>query len=45
MSIALSHRFTVEDYLGYSQQRIVTEGDLAPAAFPDAKIDVTELLH
>lgn len=31
--------------LGYATQTIYTDGKLAPAAFPDAEIDVTELLH
>ncbi len=32
-------------YLGYESKQIVKDGHVAPAAFPDAKIDVTELLH
>lgn len=32
-------------YLGYEKTEIVNSGIIAPAAFPDAEIDVTELLH
>ncbi len=33
------------NYLGYESKQIIKDGHVAPAAFPDAKIDVTELLH
>lgn len=37
--------FREPNYLGYEVHSIITEGPVAPGAFPDAKIDVTELLH
>lgn len=37
--------FREPHYLGYEQHAIVKEGLIAPVAFPDAQIDVTELLH
>lgn len=32
-------------YLGYESKEVIKSGRLAPAAFPDAEIDVTEFLH
>lgn len=31
--------------LGYRSKEVVKSGKIAPTAFPDAEIDVTELLH
>lgn len=33
------------NYLGYTSKSVVREDRLAPAAFPDAEIDVEELLQ
>ena len=33
------------NFLGFEHKEIIKEGTVAPAAFPDAKVNVTELLH
>lgn len=33
------------NFLGYESKQVIREGDFAPAAFPDALVNITELLN